>query len=453
MNFVAFTAIAATPLITMIETLPAAASFRDKAQQQSAFIQSHFYDSSAGLYRPWSPQKSDANPYDFMWGNGVQLSALLGAIGYDSAKYRPILTDFCKGLRKYWDASAAIPGFDAYWTSPGHSDKYYDDNAWLVIGFAEAYDVTKDKSYLDWAKQTEAQVLSGWDDVLGGGIYWHESRKSKNTCSNAPAATGALCLYRWTKDKSYLDWAIKIRTWTREHLLDTDGLYWDNINLLGEIQRTKWTYNTALMIRTDTLLYEILKDKQYLTDAQVSADAGIKAWVDPETGAIANTARFNHLFSEALLRLYDVTKDTRYLNVVRAHAAYGDRYVRDPKGGYGNTWERGKNTPAAPKEMIENAGAARLLWLLAKYPDSGELMVASVSSAGKGDDAKAESLLRDAVDSDAEAVEARYRLQKVLARRKKTKDADALVAWMRAAAASSPAVREQLAALGWKDAS
>jgi uncharacterized protein YyaL (SSP411 family) len=383
-------AIAAAVLITMTDTLPAAASYRTKAEQQSAFIQTHYYDSSVGLYRPWSPQKPDANRYDFMWGHGVQLPALVGAIRYDAAKYRPILSELSKGLRKYWDASADIPGFDAYWTSPGHSDKYYDDNAWLVIGFAEAYEVTKDKSYLEWAKQTEAQVLSGWDNVLGGGIYWHESHKSKNTCSNAPAATGALCLYRWTKDKSYLDWAVKIRNWTRAQLMDSDGLFWDNVNLNGQIGRHKWTYNTALMIRTDVLLYEFLKDKQYLADARKSADAGIKAWVDPATGAIADSARFNHLFAEALLRLYEVTKDVRYLNVVRSHAAFGDRHVRDPKGGYGNAWARDRNKPDAPKELIENAGAARLLWLLAKYPDADELLAAGVRAADKKDDAKAE---------------------------------------------------------------
>jgi hypothetical protein len=422
------------------------------AEQQSAFVQSHYYDPSAGLYRPWSPMKSDANPYDFMWGNGVQFSSLVGAIRYDPDTYLPILTAFSGGLRKYWDESAAIPGFDAYWASPGHSDKYYDDNAWLVIGFAEAYGVTRDETYLDWSKRTQAQVLSGWDAVLGGGIYWHESHKSKNTCSNAPAATGALCLYRWTKDESYLDWAVKIRNWVRAHLQDTDGLYWDNVDLDGAINRTKWTYNTALMIRTEVLLYEFTGDKQYLAEARKSADAGIKLWVDPATGAIANTARFNHLFAESLLRLDDVTGDSRYLNVVRAHAAFGARYVRDPKGGYGNSWERGVNGPEAPRELIENAAAARLLWLLAPYPDSDELMAAALLATRQGDEAAAESLLRDAVAGDAEAVEARYRLWEVLVRRGKALEADGLAARLGAAADGSPAVRDRLLALGWKGA-
>ena len=32
----------------------------------------------------------------------------------------------------------------------------------------------------------------------------------------------------------------------------------------GEVQKTKWTYNTALMIRTDLLLYQITRDKSDL---------------------------------------------------------------------------------------------------------------------------------------------------------------------------------------------
>ena len=37
-------------------------------------------------------------------------------------------------------------------------------------------------------------VLSGWDERLGGGIYWRPDHKTKNTCSNGPGATAGLVL-------------------------------------------------------------------------------------------------------------------------------------------------------------------------------------------------------------------------------------------------------------------
>lgn len=439
------------PVLTflMTQAQPSVASYKAKAAAQSASIQANFYDASAGLYRPNSPRDPRSNPYDFMWGNGVQFSALVGAAHYDPATYKPILYAVASGLKKYWNEGAPVPCFDAYFASPGSGEEYYDDNEWLVITLAEAYGLTKDKMFLDWAKRTQHFALSGWDDELGGGIYWRVDHQSKNSCSNGPGATAAMCLYGYTKDKSDLDWALKIRKWMRETLLDTDGLYWDNINLQRRIERTKWTYNTALMIRADVLLNKYTRDKRYLADARASADAGIKAWCDPATGRMADSARFNHLFAESLIRLYDATKDVKYLNAARANASFGDRHVRDPKGGYWNEWREQEHSGGERKELIENAGAARQLWLLAPYQDPEELLAAGVKAAGAGNDKRAEELLRNAVASDPESAEPRYRLWNVLKRLNKTADAASIEDWMKSASAGSDSVRTQLTALGW----
>lgn len=433
----------------MLSPTPSAASYRGKAAAQSAFIQAQFYDAAAGLYRPNAPRNPRSNAYDFMWGNGVQFSSLVAAARYEPSTYKPILYSFAEGLKKYWNEGAPVPCFDAYFASPSSGEEYYDDNEWLVITFAEAYGLTRDKMFLDWARRTQAFAVSGWDDVLGGGIYWRVDHQSKNTCSNGPGATSAMCLYKYTKDKSDLEWAQKIRKWTRDTLMDTDGLFWDNINLQGRIERTKWTYNTALMIRADVLLYQHLKDKKYLEDARKSADAGIKAWVDPATGRMADTARFNHLFSESLISLYAATKDAKYLNAARANASFGDRHVRDPKGGYWDAWRVQEHSPDERKELIENAAAARQLWLLAPYEDAGELLAAGIKTAADGNDKRAVELLRDAVASDPEAVEPHYRLWNVLTRLKKTEEATAVETWMSTAAAASESARTELTALGW----
>jgi uncharacterized protein YyaL (SSP411 family) len=361
--------LSAVALLTLLP-MAAQASYRAWAEEQSAFIQQNFYNAPQGLYAPSFPKDPKELPYDFMWGNGVQFTALAAAAKYDPDTYKPILYDFANGLKKYWDTGAPIPGFDAYISTTNHSDKYYDDNQWLILGFVEAYEVTGDEFFLNWARRVNEFSLSGWDDKLGGGIYWKVDHQSKNTCSNGPAAAAAMRLYLAgnAQDKDQRDWALRIRKWTADNLQDPeDGLFWDNIHINGKLDKTKYTYNTALMIRTDVLLYKSLGDKLYLDSSRRMADASIKHWADPKTGAIGGPPKFAHLLCESLLRLYDETKDAKYLNTVRAYADQAHRDARDPKGGYWDDWNKKDHSTDARKSLIENASAARLFWLLVPY--------------------------------------------------------------------------------------
>ena len=378
----------------------ARANYRAKAETQTDWIQSKFFDKKAGLYRPTYPAPTDGLPYEVMWGNGVQLTALVGATRYDPAKYKPILYAFTKSLNKYWDTAAPVPGFDAWFSSPDNDDKYYDDNAWLTLGFTEAYRVTKDANYLDWAKKVHHFVLSGLDDKLGGGIYWYQNKKdSKNTCINAPAAVGALALYD-LGDKSQLAQAQQLVTWTNAKLQDpSDGLFWDNIKLDGKVEKTKWTYNTALMIRANVGLWRDTKNPKYLADARREGDASLAYFVDPATGGFKDGAKFNHLLSESLIDLYAATRDIKYLNAVRRDADFGYRYVRDASGGYWDEWKNKPHTAGEKKAMIENASVARLYWLLVPYPDIEELTAQAKAADAAKNWQKASGLWRQVVES------------------------------------------------------
>ena len=100
--------------------------------------------------------------------------------------------------KAYWDPAAPVPGYNAWCSGPGGTDKYYDDNAWVAMDFVEAYKSTHDPLFLQKAFATQRFVLSGWDDRLGGGLYWKLDHQGKNTCSNAPAAAAALSLSQAT---------------------------------------------------------------------------------------------------------------------------------------------------------------------------------------------------------------------------------------------------------------
>lgn len=432
---------------------PAQADYRKQAEEQTDFIQAHFYEAAARRYHSRLPDDPKGLPYAFMWDNGVQWRALVDAMRYDPAKYGPILTAYGEGLRQYyWDPQVAVPGFNAYCSGPGGDDKYYDDNAWMVLGFLEAYSQTQEPKYLQWAKETQTFVLSGWDDKLGGGIYWKLKHESKNTCVSAPATVAALRLSVLGKSPDQLDWGLKLYRWTNATLQDKDGLFWDNIRLDGHIEKAKWTYNTALMIEANVLLFQMRHDRRVLTEAEREADASLAAWQDPDTGRFADDGKFNHLLCQSLIRLYEADHKTAYLNAVRRHAAYGYRVVRDPvHGGYWSSWDVRDHKPDEAKVLIENASDARILWLLAPYPDSAALTAQGLAAAKRDRLAQAEPLLRQAADSDTEAVEARFQLWKVLNREKKTADADAEEKTL-AKMAGNEALRKRLEAVGWKSA-
>lgn len=94
-------------------------------------------------------------------------------------KYKTLLDDkILPGLNLYFDSIRQPACYQSYLASEGASDRFYDDNVWLVIDFTEAYLATKDKVYLERAETIWKFVISGWDNKLGGGIYWCEQKNT-----------------------------------------------------------------------------------------------------------------------------------------------------------------------------------------------------------------------------------------------------------------------------------
>lgn len=338
--------------------------YQREAERLTDTIQQAFWDAKARKYRAAFPADGKALPFDFMWANGVQFSALVGGMKQNKAKYTPFVAAFFDGISDYWDSRAAIPGYDAYLSSPGNSDKYYDDNAWMVITFAEAYELTKERRYLDRAIETLRFVLSGWDDKLGGGIYWREDKKSKNTCSNTPSAVAALSVARHYNKSQYVGWAERIQGWATRTLQAPNAAYWDNIALDGKVERTQWTYNAALALRADLGIYRMTGNKWYLDEAKRIAHASETIFVNPKTGGFRDDALFSHHLVEAFLDLYRETKEPYLLDRARKNADFA-LTLRDPKDNlYFAKWDILPNRSEEQKTLIANAGVARLLWLI-----------------------------------------------------------------------------------------
>lgn len=214
---------------------------------------------------------------------------------------------------------------DAWW------NPFVDDMEWMVLAQIRMYESTSDKKYLKKAMQMYNDwIWPQWgpedEAPWYGGITWKtDVEKSKNACSNGPAAIIAARLYNFydvagMKGKKpreeYLKEAKKIYHWLKSTLLQPSGAVADNMARNGEINR-KWifTYNQGTFLGAAHELYKITGDKQYLADAVKAADYVIEH-MSRNRGVLGNATEgdgglFHGIFFRYFVKLInDETLDT-----------------------------------------------------------------------------------------------------------------------------------------------
>ena len=152
---------------------------------------------------------------------------------------------------------------------------YYDDMEWNALALLRTYDATKDDKFKTAALTVWTDIQTGWNSNGGGGISWNKgSLMSKNACSNGPACILAARLFQQFGDTVNKIWALKIYDWEKSTLFDpSSGAVNDNLNVAtGVISTYVATYNTGTFIGSAVELYTITKDKSYLNDAVKAAN-------------------------------------------------------------------------------------------------------------------------------------------------------------------------------------
>lgn len=334
-------------------------------------IRSEFLDPESGLYANELDATGRRSGPAFLWGGGVQLSALVAAASL-RPECRPWLDDYATRLQRYWNTQGPVQGYDCL-PCPKPVDRYYDDNVWVALAFLEAHESLHDARFLDLARDALTYVLSGMDAKLGGGIYWRESDKaSKNTCSNAPSALACYRLAQLTGDREYQAKGDAILDWLIGRLRDPqDLLMWDNIDVAsGRIEKTKWSYNTALTFQALALRARLAAghpdQDRYRTESRAMADAALKAWWDPATATFRGGLKFDHLLADALLAQDRLDGTSTYTPIVAQAARTLHQWAADPKGHYPGQWAARPATPLTKVELIDQASAARTYLSLAR---------------------------------------------------------------------------------------
>ena len=291
---------------------------------------------------------TNTNRYAYLWPYSGTLSAVSALIEAGNKKrHKEILENkVLKGLENYFDSSRIPYAYSSYINSKNQSDRFYDDNIWLGIDFVDLYLLNGTQEYLSKAKLIWEFIESGSDSKLGGGIYWCEQKKaSKNTCSNAPAAVLAFKLYKATGNQYYLTQGKALYNWTKSHLQDEkDGLYFDNINLEGNISKAKYAYNSGQMLQAAAMLYQLTGDSLYIIEAKKIASSCYDEFFYQSVNKNGeNTVLLKNRdiwFSAVMLRgyleLFKIDGNKKYLDTINQSLQIAWEKGRDKNGFFGD---------------------------------------------------------------------------------------------------------------------
>lgn len=281
-------------------------------------IKNFFIDESTGYYKEKTITKPDEKPYSYLW----PLCGLIQAANEVEAleKRTSLFDSVLQSIQIYYDPSAPAPAYGSYIVKEKKDDRFYDDNQWIGIACLDAYERTKNEKYLQQGLLVYRFMMTGFDTISGGGLYWKEKdHTTKNTCSNGPGVLVALQLYNATENKTYLDTAILLYDWTKKNLLSPEGVYYDNIQLpSGKIDKRAYTYNTGTMLQSSAMLYKITGNKEYLKHAQELAEGSLKKFF------VKNRFPGHYWFNVVLFRgyidLYKIDGERKFINAMEQDA-------------------------------------------------------------------------------------------------------------------------------------
>jgi predicted alpha-1,6-mannanase (GH76 family) len=208
----------------------------------------------------------------------------------------------------------------------------YDDMMWWIISLARAYVINGQQKNLFSSKAGFARVWRDSYDVVNGGMYWDFARTGKMACINFPTVIGATTLYNITKDVSYLNKAKEIYAWTNNTLFDkTNGMVADH--KVGN-NPTYWkvhTYNQATCIGAGVMLYKVTNEKKYLNDAVLAADYTQNS-MSSSTGILSfetgiEQGIYNAILAQYIIRLIEDGNQPKYESWIRhnINVAWGNR--------------------------------------------------------------------------------------------------------------------------------
>ena len=301
------------PALTHAQT-----DWRKLADGMSRALITHFWGASFNgypnrYYFNYGSDLSDMTTYHY-WPQAHAMDVMVDAYTRTAdRRYSDIYPLWWQGVPRF---NAGKPE-DPWW------NPYVDDMEWIALAQLRMFESSHEEKYFTKAKQLyNDYIWPTWgpenEAPWFGGITWKvDVAKSKNACSNGPAAIIAARIYQLydlAGDKgpksrqSYRDEAVKIYAWLRKNLFDpADGRVSDNMNSGGGISKAVYTYNQGTFIGAAHELFRITGDSKYLSDA-VRASNYVIDHMSDNNGVLRNSkggdgGLFNGIFFRYFVKL------------------------------------------------------------------------------------------------------------------------------------------------------
>lgn len=222
---------------------------------------------------------------------------------------------------------------------------YYDDEGWWALAWIDFYDLTHREKYLLMAQTIFSDMVKGWSDECGGGVYWKKPDHGKNAVENELFILTAVRLHNRIMDtalisgKTYLQWAVADWYWFKgvhlinHHFLVEDGLDKNCIVKNGY----NFTYNQGVILSGLIELGEAVQNESLEQLALKIAHAAVKRLVYPdgilkeptEPHCNADAVQFKGIFMRHLANLYLQTHDTSLRQFIQRNAIHIWKYARN----------------------------------------------------------------------------------------------------------------------------
>lgn len=355
------------PPVVTIDYAARAKEIRDRVLGAYALTAGNY----AGLLRENVPPQSNEPACAYLWSYDGWVSGvtLLKELGYE-VDYLNTVNNF----ERYFMAGSSInptipafgPGTNGSYRG-GNGDRYYDDNSIVGINLVQAYKLTNDVKYRDYAKDIVAFLQSGKDSHLGGAMWWRENSKNPNatdgdsnkpTCANGYGTCFLLDYYKicpQTEKASVLAFAKELYQWLYDNLRDpNDNTYFNAKQAQGGLQTMKWTYNSGVMIQNSLRLYNITGEQKYLNHAIATGVGSHDYFVKTRNGLSAmpdNDQWFNTKLFVAYVELAE-------------HYSNAKSWVSEYEKCINYAYENSRNNSGFFYEGWTNSSAGRGYWLL-----------------------------------------------------------------------------------------
>lgn len=301
------------------------------------------------------------------------------------------IADRLQALERYWDPSGPSPAYssDVLGSRLG-GDRYYDDNAWVGLAFAQLERMRPQSGVLGRAEELFRFAVSGWDErqvPFPGGVFWVEQGRGagarnhdRNTVSTATNAELGLHLAELTGrpgaetgtigPEDMYEWVLATLDAGREADVPGTGLFWDKVQGDGMLDKAVWSYNQGTMVGVNVLLARRggAQSAGYLSLAEAIARKALRHFA--AVGYENQPPAFNAIFFRNLLLLHAATED----------AELGAEIVDTMRGYVENAWQANRDRhdlfhfPQGGVTLLGQSAMVQLLALLAWDPASYRLL-------------------------------------------------------------------------------